>query len=286
MTHRTLKTVHRAYRDDIADLVTRRPLPGPALPDLNPFLFLNHHGPQVYPPRNHGLPFGPHPHRGFETVTFVLEGSLAHSDTGGHESVIDAGGMQWMTAGSGLIHAELSPKSFMERGGALEILQLWLNLPAKLKMTKPRYIGLQAPELPVVDAAGSGAQVQLIAGEWQGVGGPVESLTNALMSVVRIPAGDRVQFDGLNGRVVFLYVVRGGISIGGAQVAQWQLAELHDDGDTLELNADEASVVLFGHADPIHEPIAARGPFVMNTQVELNQAVVDFHAGKFNVAPE
>ncbi|QIE22917.1 pirin family protein [Caballeronia sp. SBC2] len=150
MTNRTLRAIHRAYRDDIADLTTRRPLPGPALPHLNPFLFLNHHGPQVYQPGNSGLPFGPHPHRGFETVTFVLEGSLAHSDTGGHESVIGAGGVQWMTAGSGLIHAELSPDSFREHGGNLEILQLWLNLPSSLKMTAPRYVGLQEADMHIV----------------------------------------------------------------------------------------------------------------------------------------
>src|SRR4051812_5286602 len=102
MASRTVNALHPAYRDDIGDLVTRRPLPGPGLPQLDPFLFLNHHGPQTYPPNNKGLPFGPHPHRGFETVTFILEGELAHLDTGGHESIIGAGGAQWMTAGSGL----------------------------------------------------------------------------------------------------------------------------------------------------------------------------------------
>src|ERR1700712_1958101 len=129
MTNRALRAIHQAYRDDIANLTTRRPLPGPTLSHLNPFLFLNHHGPQVYGPGNAGLPFGPHPHRGFETVTFILEGSLAHADTGGHESIIEAGGVQWMTAGSGLVHSEVSPRSFKETGGKLEILQLWVNLP-------------------------------------------------------------------------------------------------------------------------------------------------------------
>lgn len=283
MGSRTLKSVHHAYRDDIADLKTQRPLPGPGISDLNPFLFLNHHGPQVFSPNNRGLPFGPHPHRGFETVTFMLEGSLAHSDTGGHESVIDAGGVQWMTAGSGLIHAELSPRSFMEHGGALEILQLWLNLPARLKMTNPRYLGLQAGEIPVVGIAGDGGHVQLISGEYQGVRGPVESLTNTFMSVVRLAAGGRVEFEGLSGRAIFLYVVRGNIAIGGQQVPEFNLAELHDDGDTMELVADDTALVLFGHAEPIDEPIAARGPFVMNTAEELNQAVLDYHAGKFNM---
>ena len=109
---------HPARRDDIGDLVTRRPLPGPGLDQLDPFLFLNHHGPQVYPANNQGLPFGPHPHRGFETVTFILEGSLAHADSAKHQSVIHAGGVQWMTAGSGIVHAEISPEAFLRAADA------------------------------------------------------------------------------------------------------------------------------------------------------------------------
>ena len=124
MTAKTLLRTHDAHRDDIGDLVTWRPLPGPALDALDPFLFLNHHGPQVYAPGNRGLPFGPHPHRGFETVTFIVDGELAHRDSAGHESVIEAGGVQWMTAGRGIVHAEVSPETFRRRGGPLEILQL------------------------------------------------------------------------------------------------------------------------------------------------------------------
>src|SRR5512146_64126 len=150
MNARTLRRLHDAWRDDIGDLVTRRPLPGPEIAQLDPFLFLNHHGPQVYPPGNEGLPFGPHPHRGFETVTFIVQGELTHRDSAGHESVIHAGGVQWMTAGRGLVHAEVSSPEFKARGGPLEILQLWVNLPAKLKMTEPRYIGLGTAEIPAL----------------------------------------------------------------------------------------------------------------------------------------
>jgi len=127
MTSKTIKHLHPAVRDDIADLITRRPVPGAEIEQVDPFLFLNHHGPQVYPPRNGGLPFGPHPHRGFETVTFILTGELAHRDSAGHESVIKEGGIQWMTAGSGLVHAEISPDDFKRSGGPLEILQLWVS---------------------------------------------------------------------------------------------------------------------------------------------------------------
>src|ERR1700692_3099449 len=140
MMQRTVKKVFAAVRDDIADLVTYRALPTSQVDMIDPFLFLNHHGPQVYPPHNHGLPFGPHPHRGFETVTFILEGELTHRDTAGHESIILEGGVQWMTAGSRLVHAEVSSSEFKRNGGPLELLQLWVNLPARLKMTTPRYV--------------------------------------------------------------------------------------------------------------------------------------------------
>ena len=152
MPAKTVLAQYPSLRDDIGDLVTTRPLPGPGIEQIDPFLFLNHHGPQTYPPNNRGLPFGPHPHRGFETVTFILEGELAHRDSAGHESVIRAGGVQWMTAGSGLIHAEVSPEDFLRSGGPLEILQLWVNLPARLKMTRPRYQGVQADEIPTLMA--------------------------------------------------------------------------------------------------------------------------------------
>jgi redox-sensitive bicupin YhaK (pirin superfamily) len=168
MTAKTVKRAHPAMRDDIADLTTRRPVPGRDVEQIDPFLFLNHHGPQVYAPRNRGLPFGPHPHRGFETVTFILTGELAHRDSAGHESVIKEGGIQWMTAGSGLVHAEISPEGFMRSGGPLEILQLWVNLPPRLKMTQPRYIGLQRSEIPAIPTPDGKGVVNLVSGEYQG----------------------------------------------------------------------------------------------------------------------
>lgn len=280
MTHKTLLRRHAAHRDDIGDLTTRRPLPGPALPDLNPFLFLNHHGPQVYRPGNHGLPFGPHPHRGFETVTFIVDGALAHHDSGGNDSVIGAGGVQWMTAGSGLVHAELSPPEFKRDGGPLEILQLWLNLPARLKMTTPRYVGLQRDEIPAIALADGRETVHLIAGEFNGTIGPVHSLTGTFMATVAMKEGGRVGFVGLAGRVCFLYVVRGAVRIEDRSIEHFHLAELSADGDALVLSADRDALLLFGHAEPIDEPVVAHGPFVMNSREEIAQAIDDYQAGR------
>lgn len=282
MSSRTVAATYPAYRDDIADLVTRRPVPGPGLEQVDPFLFLNHHGPQVYAPNNNGLPFGPHPHRGFETVTFILTGNLAHYDTGGHESVIEAGGVQWMTAGSGLIHAEVSPPSFKQSGGPLEILQLWVNLPSRLKMTSPRYSGVQADGIPAIPLAEGQAVLNLIAGEFQGTPGPIHSLTGVFMSTVTLQAGAQVSLPAPKGRSVFLYVVSGQVGVGGTTVKPWHLVTVNDDGDTLAIDASSDAVLLFGHADPIDEPVVAHGPFVMNTRGEIEQAIRDYQAGKFN----
>jgi redox-sensitive bicupin YhaK (pirin superfamily) len=281
MSVKKLARCHAAYRDDIGDLTTRRPVPGPQVQQVDPFLFLNHHGPQTYPQGNRGLPFGPHPHRGFETVTFILEGELAHQDSGGHESVIRAGGVQWMTAGRGLVHAEISPEEFKRRGGPLEILQLWVNLPARLKFTEPRYIGLQREAIPALASDHGRATVDLIAGEWDGVTGPIRSLTGVFMSTVTLSAGGQVRFPGVGARNVFLYVIRGRVKVGGGEVHEHTLAELDQAGDAVEIEAQTDAMLLFGHADPIGEPVVAHGPFVMNTPAEIHEAIRDYQSGKF-----
>lgn len=270
---RTVKARYTSIRDDIGDLVTRRPLPNERVDQIDPFLFLNHHGPQVYPPNNRGLPFGPHPHRGFETVTFILAGSLLHRDTGGHESTIHAGGIQWMTAGRGLEHAELSPEAFMREGGPLEILQLWVNLPARLKWVEPRYVGLQVPSVN---------GVQLISGTWNGQRGPVESLTDVHMMTIEMQAGQRITLPAPRERHVFFYIVRGTLNAG----EQFQLIDFADDGDVLDVEAKTDSFILFGHAEPLREPVVAHGPFVMNTREEIVEAFRDYELGRFrSLAP-
>jgi redox-sensitive bicupin YhaK (pirin superfamily) len=285
MASRSIKRQYPAYRDDIADLSTIRPLPGPDVNQIDPFIFLNHHGPQVYPARNRGLPFGPHPHRGFETVTFILEGELAHLDSGGGESIIRAGGIQWMTAGRGLVHAEISPDSFKQQGGPLEILQLWVNLPSRLKMVDPNYIGLQKDDIPAIVEDGGKVTVNLISGSWNGRQAPIQSLIDIHMATLYLRAGGRVQAPVALGRNVFLYIVRGGLKVGGEDAEAFHLIELNDDGDAVDIEAITDAVVLFGHAEPIGEPVIAHGPFVMNTREEIREAMADYQSGKFGGLP-
>ncbi|HEX7706048.1 MAG TPA: pirin family protein [Thermoanaerobaculia bacterium] len=277
---RSILAVHRGRREDIADLVTRQAIPNRGLSQLDPFLLLNHHGPQIYPPGNRGLPFGPHPHRGFETVTFIVDGAVLHRDTGGHESTIRTGGVQWMTAGQGLEHAEVSPPDFLDSGGLLDILQLWVNLPARLKMVEPNYIGLQDDEIPSIELVG-GVTVKLISGEWGGARGPVDSLTDVLMATVAIKTGSRLSLPVPSGRTALLYVVRGSVRAGGSTVDEFHLAEVADDGDHLIVEATRDALLIFGHASPLGEPVVAHGPFVMNTHEEIAEAIDDYRSGKF-----
>lgn len=281
MSEKTVRRLHPSLRDDIGDLLTQRPLPNPQAEQIDPYLFLNHHGPQIYPPNNRGLPFGPHPHRGFETVTFIVDGMLMHEDSAGHASTIGPGGVQWMTAGSGIVHAELSPEAFRRAGGPLELLQLWINLPARLKMSPPAYQGVQAADIPALPLDGGKVTLHLIAGTWEGRQGPVRSLTGHFMSTIAFQPGGRLRIGGLTARSVFLYVVRGALQVGADRASAFHLVELGSEGDGVTLTAETDALILFGHADPIGEPVVAHGPFVMNSVEEINAALRDYQAGRF-----
>jgi redox-sensitive bicupin YhaK (pirin superfamily) len=271
---------HRAVNAPIADLVTYRAIPTQSVEYIDPFLFLNHHGPQVYRPKNNGLPFGPHPHRGFETVTFILEGDILHKDSGGHESVIQAGGIQWMTAGSGLIHAEVSSNEFKQTGGPLEILQLWVNLPAKFKMTEPRYLGLQQNEIPTAELA-DGVTVHAVSGDWSGTAGAVTPLADVALAWVDFSENATITLPIAASRSIFFYVVRGSVRVNGTEAFARELVEFGHDGDELAIEALTDSLILLGHAEPFGEPVVSAGPFVMNTEGEIRQAYADYQQGKF-----
>lgn len=193
---RTVKALHKAEYEPIGDLITYRAMPTASMPmnALDPFIFLNHHGYQEYLPHNHGLPFGPHPHRGFETVTFILEGDLTHRDNSGANSIIKQGGIQWMTAGSGLVHAEISSKEFKSKGGPLEILQLWVNLSAKDKMTEPKYTGLQKDQVPDLELDNGKVVVHIVAGGWEGITGTVEPLSDIHLAWIDFKASGAARF--------------------------------------------------------------------------------------------
>jgi quercetin 2,3-dioxygenase len=280
---RTITALHNAQFEPIADLVTFRAMPTHSLMMnvLDPFLFLNHHGWQEYPPNNTGLPFGPHPHRGFETVTFIIEGDLVHKDSETGGSQIKAGGVQWMTAGRGLVHAEVSSEEFKRRGGPLEIVQLWVNLPAKYKMTDPKYIGLQKEDIPTVELDRGKVTVNAVSGNWNGTRGPIEPLTDIELASVYFKEGGATTFSISKEKNILFYVVKGQVQVNGREAAEHQLAKFRNDHEEINIKADSDAIILFGHATPFREPFAAYGPFVMNTKEEISQAYEDFNNGLF-----
>ncbi len=278
---RTIRKIHKPVYEPIADLVTYRVIPTHSIQYLDPFLFLNHHGPQVYPPRNSGLPFGPHPHRGMETVTFILDGDIAHFDSGGDQSVIQAGGVQWMTAGSGLIHAEVSSDQFKRDGGPLEILQLWVNLPAKDKMSKPFYKGLQQDGIPAISSPDGLTTVHLVSGEYKGVKGPFESGINMQWSTISFKPGAEFDLTIPAHHNIFFYIIRGGLELNGQAIDKLSLVEFNGDDEHIHISATTDSVLLLGHSLPLNEPVVSQGPFVMNTEAEIRQAYEDYRTGKF-----
>lgn len=277
---RKIKKIHKAISAPIDDLVTYRALPTNSVDYIDPFLFLNHHGPQVYKPNNRGLPFGPHPHRGFETLTFILEGDITHQDTGGGKDVIQAGGVQWMTAGRGLIHAEVSSEKFKQEGGPLEILQLWFNLPAKYKMTEPKYIGLQKDKIPTVTEGDGKVEVNVVSGSWRDTEGPIPSLSDIHMASIELQQGGSFSTSVPAERNIFFYVVRGSVKVNGEKVEKLNLVEFTNEGEEVQVEALEDSYILFGHAQPFNEPVVAHGPFVMNTEEEIHEAFRDYQQGK------
>lgn len=278
---RSVKKIHKAINAPIADLVTFRALPNNSIQHIDPFLFLNHHGHQLYPQNNNGLPFGPHPHRGFETVTFILQGDLAHKDSSGAKSIINAGGVQWMTAGRGLIHAEVSSDKFMRVGGDLEILQLWVNLPAKHKMVSPVYVGLQKNDIPRIKADSGNVIIDAISGLWEGVSGAFSPLVDICLATLTLSKKAVYKITIQRDRNIFFYVVKGNIFVNGSEATMHDLVEFENDHPALRISASEESIILLGHAVPFNEPIVAQGPFVMNSEAEIQQAYADYQRGDF-----
>ncbi|CAN5338282.1 pirin family protein [soil metagenome] len=249
---------------------------------LSPFLLLDYAGPAQFAPAAQARGVGQHPHRGFETVTIVYDGEVAHRDSTGQGGVIGPGDVQWMTAGAGILHEEFHSPEFARSGGALEMVQLWVNLPAKDKMTAPGYQGITDAMIPVVALPDDAGRVRVIAGAFGGQAGPARTFTPINVWDLRLGAGKRADFSAPAGHTVALVVLHGTVLVNGDAVArEAQLVRLDRDGSdfTLEANSDVTLLVLTG--EPIDEPIVGHGPFVMNSRAEIAQAITDFNAGRF-----
>jgi len=253
-------------------------------PELSPFLLLDHAGPADFPPAQKPRGVGWHPHRGFETVTVVLDGEVDHEDTAGNGGRIGPGDVQWMTAGSGLLHKEMHSDAFTRRGGRFHALQLWVNLPAKSKMTAPKYQTLTARDIPTVRLAG-GVTLRVIAGEFRGAKGPASTFTPVDLFELRIPTGRDADLALREGFATGLYIVEGVVTVNGEKATEGELVVLDRAGDSVAIEASADAVVFVMSGEPIKEPIAGSGPFVMNTRQELEKAYADFHSGRMGKIP-
>lgn len=249
--------------------------------ELSPFLLLDCAGPQDFPPasRPRGVDF--HPHRGFETVSIVYEGELEHRDTAGNSGRIGRGDVQWMTAASGVLHEEKHTPEFTRAGGTLHMVQLWVNLPAREKMTPPRYQTLLHRDIPSVALPDGGGRVRVIAGEFQGARGPARTVTPIDLWDVRLAAGQALELRLRSGHTTALVVQSGRVVLNGTHEAtEPDLALFEREGEGVRVEARSDAMLLVLSGEPIDEPIAGRGPFVMNTEAEIREAYRDFANGR------
>ena len=249
---------------------------------LSPFLLLDYAGPADFAPAAVPRGVGQHPHRGFETVSIVYEGEVAHRDSTGQGGVIGPGDVQWMTAGAGILHEEFHSEPFTRQGGRLHMVQLWVNLPAKDKMTPPAYQALLDAEIPRVALAGGAGEARVIAGEFGGVTGAAHTFSPMQVLDLSLAAGQSVRLPVAEGWNTALVVLAGQARVNGEHRAtQAQLVVLSQQGDALQLEAETAVKALLLSGQPLNEPVVGHGPFVMNTMAEIRQAITDFNSGRF-----
>jgi redox-sensitive bicupin YhaK (pirin superfamily) len=249
---------------------------------VSPFIMLDYAGPAKFGPTKARRGVGVHPHKGFETVTIVYEGEVEHRDSTGAGGLIGPGDVQWMTAASGILHEEYHSPAFAAKGGNFEMVQLWVNLPAKDKMAKPGYQTLLDADIPTIELQDGAGKLRVIAGDFEGRKGPARTFTPINIWDVRLGRGKTAMLDVPEGHTVSVLVLSGTVAVNGREIAreaQMVLLGRRGGGITIEANSDAKLLVLSG--EPIDEPVVAHGPFVMNSVDEIKQAMLDFQTGKF-----
>lgn len=249
---------------------------------ISPFLMLDYAGPSKFEPTLKPRGVDEHPHRGFETVTIAYQGAVDHRDSAGNSGTIQPGDVQWMTAASGVVHEEKHQRDFAAEGGVFEMVQLWVNLPKKFKMSQPKYQSLLNSQIPVIQLNGGDSYARIIAGELQGEKGPAKTFTPVEVFDVRLKAGAKAELQLPAGHNAGLVLLKGNVTVNSEYQLSGdaKLALLSPEGDRFTLSAAKDTTLLVLGGEPINEPVASYGPFVMNTQEELVQAVQDYRAGK------
>jgi redox-sensitive bicupin YhaK (pirin superfamily) len=249
--------------------------------EISPFLLMDYAGPRNFAPTEKKLGVGEHPHRGFETVTILYEGEVEHRDSGGGGGKIGPGEVQWMTAGSGVVHEEFHGRDFAKRGGNFEVVQLWVNLPKKDKMTEPQYQALTKETIPEVVLPNGDGLVRVLAGEYHGEKGPASTFSPINLWDVRLYAGKSVDFDFDEGKTTCVFVLSGSVvTPDGHQIHEAEMGVFHETGTKITLKSAENSKILILNGQKLNDPIVGYGPFVMTSEAEIRQAFVDYQSGK------
>jgi redox-sensitive bicupin YhaK (pirin superfamily) len=281
MTARSVaQLVHATPQLEGEGMVVTRPFPTPRLDQIDPFLLLDRMGPVTHGPGEaKGAP--DHPHRGFETVSYILEGAIEHQDSQGNHGRIGAGDVQWMTAGSGVIHSEMPSEEIRRNGGRLHGFQLWVNLPRRDKMMKPRYQELRAADIPTARSEDGKVTVTVIAGESLGTRATIDTRTPIMVLHVRLAAGARFTQPIPGTYNAFAFVIGGEVTFGDRLARENDAVIFERDGDAAVMATESGAELLLIGGVPLNEPVARYGPFVMNTAGEIRQAMVDYQSGRF-----
>ncbi len=254
---------------------------------MDPFILLDYNSPFYFPPTDRPRGVSVHPHRGFETVTIAYQGKVAHHDSSGNSGVIGVGDVQWMTAASGILHKEYHEEQFSKEGGYFQMAQLWVNLPAKYKMSAPKYQGITHSQINKYLLEGGKGAIEVIAGNYENVTGAASTFSPVNMFNVRLEKGGKAGFNFPAAYNTALLVVSGEINVNGTQpVAENHFALFENDGEHFSIEATKKAIVLILSGEPLNEPIVAQGPFVMNTREEIAQAIRDYNLGKFGYLEE
>ena len=248
---------------------------------LDPFLLLDYAGPHEFDPSQQRRGVGEHPHRGFETVTIVYQGELEHRDSAGNQGKIGPGDVQWMTAASGVVHEEFHSTAFTASGGTFEVVQLWVNLPGRLKMSPPQYQEILHTQIPEIALAHGAGKARIIAGELNGIRGPAKTFTPIQLWDLRLSAGGHVELPLADGHTSALVVQQGTVTINDVETVRGVEAAVFDwRGERIKIASTSGATALLLAGEPIGEPVVGQGPFVMNTRQEIEQAVRDFQEGR------
>ena len=289
MKRSTVQNKSKSNFVNMGPIRLRQPLPSLQIKDVDPFILLHHYGPYQINAESNPFDLGPHPHRGFEPITLLVQGEQLHRDSLGNHSVVKAGDVQWTTAGKGIVHAEGPTKDFVNKGGALEGIQLWLNLPSSHKMMEPAYQHIRHEEMPVIKSDASEIKIKVVAGNYKGAKGKIKTQTpvNVLWGVSKAKGLTSIEIE--EGHQALVYLIKGKLRINDSEVLEEEgikMITFNKDGDHFLLQSEEDSVFLVLTGTPLEEKVVSYGPFVMNSQQEIQQALVDYQQGKMGFVKE